>query len=330
MDPNSNQMGQSGASPGQGPTGGAPDWQDGGSDQERHASVPDWQRGIVPGAPGDAQQQAAGQQSPGMPAQQPGVYPAQPQGMGGDMGAGAQSVPPSPVPMGGDMSGMAMGTAPKKRFSLKSLPFGVLMIIAVVLLVVMAIASYFFFFKTPKQSASNAAANSSKTASSNATNMATLTSVKLNPPTDMSAFGADTPVANVHVYLTTGSTSDDACSFEFGTLTAAQLPGADIDSIVNPQVTQLKNAGATVDGPTAATALILKDASSSKTYSMPTLKYTFSEGNKHATSYYSLVILKGGDRAIVSRQCANANGAVDQSKVDTVETAAKQVTATPQ
>jgi hypothetical protein len=157
--------------------------------------------------------------------------------------------------------------------------------------------------------------------------MSELTNVKLNAPRDMSDFGADTPDGNLHVYLTKASTGDNACSFEFGTATSMQLPGANINAIINPQVTFLENAGAAVDGPMSASALVLKDAGdSSITYSMPTLMYSFTQGTKHATSYYSLVILKNGDRALVSRQCANANGSIDQAQLNALEAMAQKIT----
>jgi hypothetical protein len=181
---------------------------------------------------------------------------------------------------------------------------------------------------TGNSSANTAAQSSNSAADKKAVSMSTLTGINFGLPTDLSAFKGDSsPDSNYHIYLTTGSNDSKACSLEFGTIAADKLPGSDLDSIVGPQVKALRDAGATVNGPAAGTALILKDAVSSKvTYSMPTLNYDVSKDKKHVSVHYSLVILKDGSRAVVSRQCLNVDGPADDASLAKIEAAAKQIT----
>jgi hypothetical protein len=234
---------------------------------------------------------------------------------------GAEPTAPGNMPMG-------MGTgghAPKKGLPLS---FPVLMLIAVVVLLVFVVVAYFVFFKGTN--ANNAAKNSAK--SVNATALSTLTNATLNPPADMTAFKSDSSTQSYyHAYLTKDATDNKACSLSLATYTVAQLPGADTNAIVAPQVAKLRELGATVHGPSAGKVLLIKDAASgSITYSMPTLDYEFSKDNKHASVHYSIVILKSGNRVEVSRQCADTNTAVQSSALSAIDTAASHITVTKQ
>ncbi|HSX17361.1 MAG TPA: hypothetical protein VLH86_04635 [Patescibacteria group bacterium] len=219
-----------------------------------------------------------------------------------------------PAGMGG------MSPAPKKKMNIMMIA-----IIAAVAVLVLAVASYFLFFKNSNKSADKAAQQSSHSSTVKATDMATLNHVTLKAPATIGGYTSrNTGVATVSDYVST----DNTCELIVGTVTSTQLPGANLDAIVQPQIKQLKDAGATVAGPNAGTALVLKD-SNNKTYSMPTLTFEFSQGKKHATVHYSAVILKSGDRAIVNRTCINANGTVDASRLNALNDIAKLVVVTP-
>jgi hypothetical protein len=198
-----------------------------------------------------------------------------------------------------------------------------LMIIAaaVVVVIVLAVASYFMFFKKDSNGSADEAAQKSNATSRNATEMATLNKVTLTPPATVNGFTERTTgISTIKDFVST----DNTCEFIVGTVGEAQLPGATMDAMIQPQLKQLRDAGATVVGPKAIDALILKDAAG-KQYSMPTIEFEFSQGAKHATVHYSAVILKSKDRAVINRTCVNATGAVDLARLRTIDTTAKQV-----
>ncbi|HSX32562.1 MAG TPA: hypothetical protein VLF43_04825 [Candidatus Saccharimonadales bacterium] len=161
-----------------------------------------------------------------------------------------------------------------------------------------------------------------------AVDLASLNTIAINPPADLSGLtakpiGADT----VKNYIDASGT----CNLQFGTLSATDLPGNNINELVAKQLDSLRKAGATVDGPKDIDLLVLKDATDSAvTYKMPTVRISFTNGKKHGLSYYSAVILKGGTRAFISRSCVNTNGDVDQNAFNAVEAKAKQLTVTKQ
>jgi hypothetical protein len=93
----------------------------------------------------------------------------------------------------------------------------------------------------------------------------------------------------------------------------------------------IRKAGATVATPTAADPRIFKDTKdSSKTYSMPSLNLSFTQGAEHAQGYYSGALLKSGERAIVETACDNKSGAVDQAQMKAIADITKQLTVTVQ
>jgi hypothetical protein len=144
----------------------------------------------------------------------------------------------------------------------------------------------------------------------------------LAPDTIQGFTSRQTGIANIKDYVA----DDNSCELIVGTTTAAQLPGVDLNAIVQPQIEQLKKAGATVNGPSEGSALILKDMDSeNKTYSLPTVKYDFSQDKKHVVVHYSAVILKSGDRVVVNRTCINQNGEVDNNKVTSLDTKVKAI-----
>ena len=201
---------------------------------------------------------------------------------------------------------------------------------AVVTVLVLATVGYFVFAKGSHPSANNAAKTSANNAAKSTIALDTLTSVTLAAPADMSGFQSDLGAgSSSHLYLTTGSdTTNGGCELAFGTSTATQLPGATIDDIVAPGIKSLTDNGVSVNGPKADTALVLKDATGRK-YSLPTIRYSFTQGAKSAKTYYSIAITKDGNRTFVRRDCA-ANGAVDDSKMDMLAQKANQITVTAQ
>jgi hypothetical protein len=309
----------------------------------RHGPVPDWQQGLgvnngPQAAPGSAQipQPMPGQQS--MPG--PGVLPGGPVGTApGPQGYQNLQAPPAQVP------------APQPPYSQQPPPLSptgapgpstgnrmkrlFFVVIAVAVAAGIGLVTVLLMNQGNKDNGdANKAAEKSASLNTDkkATDLSTLNGVNFGLPADLSAFKGDSsPVSSYHVYLTQDSTDDKACSLEFGVLGADQLPGADLNGIVEPQIDSLRKAGATVEGPNSGAALILKDAADEKTtYSMPTVNYEFSKDNKHVTVHYSLVILKDGSRAVISRQCANAAGQADASLLQKIEESAKQITVNKQ
>lgn len=158
--------------------------------------------------------------------------------------------------------------------------------------------------------------------------LSTLEAIVLNPPADTKGLTAK---QGSETSIKTYTDTTGKCTLQFGTLPADRLPGANANEIAAPQLESLRRTGATVAGPTAADNLVLKDATDTKaSYVLPTVRITFTHGNKQAQSLYSVAILKSGTRAFVSRSCVNADGAIDTAAFDALETKAKQLTITKQ
>jgi hypothetical protein len=164
---------------------------------------------------------------------------------------------------------------------------------------------------------------SDSTSKTGVVDLATIDRATLLSPDTIQGFKSrQTGTANIKDYIA----DDNSCELIVGTTTAAQLPGIDLNAIVQPQIEQLKKAGATVNGPNDGGVLVLKDMDNeNKTYSLPTVKYDFSQDKKHAVVHYSVVILKNGDRVVVNRTCINQNGEVDSNKVTSLDTKAKAI-----
>jgi hypothetical protein len=201
-----------------------------------------------------------------------------------------------------------------------------LIIVAIAVAVVLAVAAGLWLFVlkgSGHRSADSEAQRSSQHAT--ATGMATLNRVTLVPPATIAGFTLrNSGISTISDYIS----DDRTCELIVGVVTGSQLPGASLDAIIEPQLQQLRDAGATIVGPNAGAAVTVKQTASTKSYSMPTLNFEFSEGPKHAVVHYSAVILKSGDRAVLNRTCINATGTVDASHIRAVDEIAKQVTVT--
>lgn len=277
----------------------------------------------------------------GVQAQPPQTPPVQPQTPPQPRVVGPQQAQPfdpsasvaSPIgtpPMQPDMSGQ-----PMQPMQMSSMPSGGngrirrLLIALLALIVVLGIGAAVYFVMFKGDSSNDAAKKSSKSAEKSAISMDTLNSVKLTlAATDATGLtDKATGVADFKTYMS----DDELCAVSVGIVKAADLPGADLNAMIEPQLKTLRDAGAAIDGPSAGKALTLKDATDSKTtYSMPTLVFDFSKDNQHVLTHYSAVILKNTDRAVVSRACGNKEGAVDQSKVTNLDNIAAKTKVTKQ
>jgi hypothetical protein len=275
----------------------------------------DWQRQAMNGAgvnPANPQQPIApqlgapaGNPLPSMPAGQPDA-PVPPPGrvfVSGELEAGP---PPRLTPTPGG----------KKKLTV--------VILAVILLALIAGALY-FFLRPEQKSAKDATEASKKTATATAKDMAALKSVAFVAPA-LNAYHKDAAQSNDT--FTTYLTEDENCSIGYGTVTATQVPGTTAEEAVDSQVKKFLDEGAEVDGPDAGQALVLKDADDpSVTYKMPTLTFKLAKEKTRVTTYYSIVILKNDERAVVSLLCANKTGEeIPESKLAPLVTAAKQLT----
>lgn len=200
----------------------------------------------------------------------------------------------------------------------------VIVIVILILFAAAAAAVYFIFFNGGRSVTQTANESSS---SVQATEMATLSDVSLTLDTVPTGYTeqAVSDASNYKYYVS----DDGLCEFAFGTLTSENLPGKDLDAIVTPQITTLKENGATVNGPNAGTPLVLKSTTDSNVkYSMPTLNYVVSKGTVNLISHYSAVVLKNDSRAVVSRSCGNKNGAADESRLQALDDVAQTILVT--
>ncbi|HSW98500.1 MAG TPA: hypothetical protein VLF71_01555 [Candidatus Saccharimonadales bacterium] len=317
MEPNANQPGADGQVPG------GPQMMPPGSGG---TSGSDWQKGLggpaqMPPAPGNVPGAGAPPSMPGMAA--PGPQPMQP-GVGAPGGMPNMGAP-TPVMGGAGGDGMMGANAPKKK------PTPMLVLAGLLVLLAIVAAAFFLFGGKKHDTANNAAKKSSGTATASAVDLGTLNTITFSPPADLSAFDANSVTqANAYSYNVKGATADKACNLSIAIVTAVQLPGADTNAIVAPQIDALRKAGATVDGPNAGKVLLLKSTDGKAAYSMPTLTYEFTEGSKHASVHYSVVILKDTTRAQIARQCISASGPTDTAQMATMDEAATHITVSQQ
>ncbi|HSW66119.1 MAG TPA: hypothetical protein VLI54_03210 [Bacillota bacterium] len=222
---------------------------------------------------------------------------------------------------------------PPQRRSKK--PFFITLAIIVLVAALAAAGFLLFVHKKPAPKTSSTTSTSTTVAKDNsidpknALDLATLQKAKFNPPKDLSALEAVSSAT--HTYVLKGASDKKSCTLTYGVYTAGKLPGTDISSIVQPQLDDLGRAGAVVSGPVPSTALIVRDGQNSKvTYSLPTLTYEVTAGDKHELGHYSAAILGNGDRAVVATTCTVASGAVDMAAMRMVDNAAHTITVTKQ
>jgi hypothetical protein len=202
----------------------------------------------------------------------------------------------------------------------------------IVILLLAAAAVYFIQKRNANNNGKQNGATSLDSPASNAKggDLAALSGLDFGVPADLDPYTGDSSTASgYHVYLTQGATADKGCSLEFGINSAEQLPGKDAEMAINTQVEALKSAGAAVTGPSKGPTLKLKSGDGKSVYNVPTTNYQFAKDGKYVSVHYSLVVLKGGQRAVISRQCVNTGGAPDGGSLDKIEASAKELTINP-
>ncbi len=271
------------------------------------SSGSDWQRQAVAAAAQAAQQPAQPDAQAQVPQQ--GVDPAQPPLPPQVPLPQSAPLPPAPQPVsmpqdimpgGSVLPPMGMPAAKKK------LPFPVLIALAVVAVLLLAAVTYFLTKSGGGKTVGQANKESANSASQSAIDVATLNGITFTPG---SLAGYHKNEAASNATFLTYSTSDEKCAVGFGTVNAATQPGDTAEAVVDTQIAQLRSGGSTVTDPKAGDALVLKDSkNSSKTYKLPTVVFDITKDNTRLTTNYSIVILKSGDRAVVSRACGHTDG----------------------
>ena len=207
-----------------------------------------------------------------------------------------------------------------------------LIVLAVVVLV-LVVAGYYGYkaWKKHDQTASVNNALNAATAKkvAGATDMSTLNNVKFAIPSSALATLSKQQSANPNAFYY--ATADGRCLLIYGTGTASQVKGSNVSQIVNNYLDNIRADGADVATPTASDPRVFKDANdATKKYSMPSLNFTFTQGNEYGRGYYSGVLLKGGNRAIVETACDNQGSPVSDADMTAMNNIADQLTVTAQ
>lgn len=211
---------------------------------------------------------------------------------------------------------------------------GLIIALLVLVLVAAGIAGYFLFFKKEDSKSANKAAQNSSARSDtkDAIDMSTLQGAKLNlanPPAGYSDNLSQDDAYAIYAYENKEN-NNEVCRLILGISTPESLPGNSLDEIIKPQIEDFRKQGATVNGPDAGDALVLKDASSDATYLLPTLNFGFTYNGNQAVVHYSAAILKNGGRAIVNRTCTYAGESKNTDALKKLDEAAKKITVTKQ
>jgi|GEM_PF-3146510 len=230
---------------------------------------------------------------------------------------------PSPSANGGPLGG---GSGARKKI--------LMIIVALIVLTALGVGGYFGYKLLVKQNQKDTATNAvqestSKSKTSGAIDMSTLNSLKMTVPNAALASQTLTAQQSANPTIQYYANADGSCVLLMGTSSPTFIPGNSLAEIVNAYLNTIRSAQTTVTGPNSADPRIFADATNaSKKYSLPSLTFSFNQGNKQGKGYYSATILKNGDRAIVETACFTNGGPVDQSKMDGMETVAKQIVVT--
>lgn len=312
MDPQSNQLPQQ-------PTDSTPGAVPPTPPQPGQQFAPGPQPGVVmPG--GQPQPQPFQQPAPASQPFQPQPTPQQPFAPSAQPGQ-----PFTPQPDGGYPTGMPVDQSNKKKLRL------IVLLVTILVVAALAAVSYFAFFKKDNSGSADKAAQKSSDSSENkdAIDLATLSGLTMSLAQAPNGFTAKTdPAPGAKQYSYASADGKETCELLFGTVSAESLPGANLDAIVKPQLDQLRQLGATVEGPSAGTALVLKDSGGSDSYRMPTLDFKFTYQGNEAVVHYSAVILTSGERAVVNRTCAQEGGSVNMDRLKSLDGTAKNIVVT--
>lgn len=291
--------------------------------QAMPSSAPDWQQDAVNGA---VQSQSSQSSAPGMPSQMltqptPPVVTSDGQNGFGSPVAPTVSGPqmaqppvpgvPSSTPMVGGSMGMpapaSSGGGNAKRI--------ILMIAVLVVIAGAAYGAYLLLHKAQtthdKNATNNAASQSTK--STSAPELNTLASFTFVQPTAAEMNGltveAGGGTSNAESIL---ANSDGNCFVYYGVFSQTAMPGTTIGDVVEKATTTLKANNVTINGPTTIPALVLKNSSTSASYSLPSVEFSYTKSGTSEVAIYSITQLKDGTHAAVLQVCAAKNSTVAQ------------------
>lgn len=183
---------------------------------------------------------------------------------------------------------------------------------------------------TPAPSVSDVVEESTDTISQGTTELSTLEMIKLNTPSPIDGYDL---LIQGDTFARYTSKANSKCELGFGTLTETELAGSNLQDIIERQLQALRDSGATIEGPSAGTALTLPDSvQATQKYSLPTLTFEVTKDNVKAKSRYSAAMLKSGKRAVINRTCYTDDGATAVSDADmaALDATAAKVTVTKQ
>ncbi len=315
------------------PSASAPDWQQqavaGAQANVASAQTPEDHQSPQPPAPDDWKQPQPSSPQPPLDHSAPGVAPAQPSAVITPAAAEAGE------PTGGAPVYPAAPTQPAAHSKKMMLIVGGSVAGIIVIAIVILLAVFMFGNSAKKKNTANTNATASQIAQAStdasdkdATDLSTLQSVTLVAPSDMSAYQTPTHLISTYSRYTT---KDNACSIDLGQVPTSytQLEGTDIDGVVAFNIKALRDVGATVSDPVAGDALVLKDTKDpSKTYKLPTLRFTVTKGTAKAFSDYSVAVTKNGDRVVIVRACGSETGPLDVDSLKPLNAVAEKITVT--
>jgi len=290
--------------------------------------IPDWQRGLGRPAPtvytGNTDPYAM--QLPNVD-QQENQFPQMPPAMQEQPLSRPQPAPLTPQEVPTTTERTFESPEEKKRRSLAAL-----FTIGIIVILLLAAVAVFFITKhnSNKDKQSGSTTLNSPTPNAKGGDLGSLTSLDFGVPTNLNPYTGDTSTtAGYHIYLTQGSSDAKGCSLSFGLMPEDQLPGKDSTTVINTQIESLRAHGAAITGPTKGATLKLKSGDGKTVYNLPTTNYQYVSSNKYVSGHYSVAVLKGGQRAVVFRECANTGGAPDGNSLDKIEDSAKELTINP-
>lgn len=229
--------------------------------------------------------------------------------------------PTPPTSAGPELeSSSPLTTPPRKNTTL-------LVIIVVVVLVVIGVGAFLAMKLFTSSTPSTGSTSDTSSQTSGAVDAGTLTSAALSTP-DSATKGLTKSPAGKNPNAVGYTTADQSCLVAYGTATPDLVTDATVNDFVNTYLKSVTQGSTdtTVTGPAVATSRLLTDAANStKTYSVPTMRFELAEGAKHGIGLYSLALLKNKTRLIVETLCINEQGSVTQAQMDSMEAIVKQI-----
>jgi|GEM_PF-2112191 len=121
---------------------------------------------------------------------------------------------------------------------------------------------------------------------------------------------------------------NNACGLQFGVVGGTLLPGDSIEEVAAAVLGTTADTGSVTKDPVDKGKLTLENNKTNDKYTMPTIEVGYVRNNVNYLARFSMVTIKGNNRAYVRTYCSNENGSVSSSDYQKINNKAKEIKVT--